>query len=301
MRWDAITGHPVGVQERFVIRKISAELLPLTHELAKKIATMPSLPGERDKKPSRIKFFQAHIKEGTFGSPTWSIAVVKDSQETREFRADGQHTASTLAELTKEEFPKDLKVTLQKFEIDSIREDGAGLFNMFDNPQSARSNTDVMGVYRAHFDDLQALSAPFLVKVAHGIDFYIRDLPLTERPAQLPSRQHGLFWEEEEYRRFALWLSTWREAKYSFMISKPGLVAEMLADWKGDEDIATEFWGYVLTVSHPDVNHDTRELAETIKEWSSKSKYRQDKFRSRAKKVFERYRKDAKAASLGVQ
>jgi len=270
-----------------MITKISAELVALTHLLAVQISSMQSLPGERPVKAARLKFFEHHLNDGSFTSPTWSTAIIKGTRD--EFRADGQHTSSVLAAIPPDQFPPDLKVTLQRFEIDSISEDGAALFDMFDNPQSARTNTDVMGFYRASHPDLQAIPTSHLIRVANGIDFYLRELPDGEH--RCVTREHGLYFRQEKYRRFANWLSQWLDARHEWMLSKSGLVAEMLADWILSEPLANEFWGYVVTDSHPDVDHETRDLAHKLNEWRKQPRYKQSQFRRQAKTVWNRYRR----------
>lgn len=260
---------------------------------------MKPLLGERDKKQARLKFFSNHLKQGTFGSPTWSIAKLRTTGD--ELRCDGQHTSSVLAAIAVEEFPTNMNVTLQIYAIDSVENDGPILFDMFDNPQSARTNTDAMGIHRAHFDDLIRLDNAFLVKVANGIDFYLKDLVSNSETGgsihRWPSRKHGFYFDDEEHRRFALWLNRWKDAKYAWMISKPGIVAEMFSDWKMQETIATTFWGYVIRFDHPEVNHETRELAEKLKDMCRSSRYKQDHFRNHAQRVWKRYRRLIEAES----
>jgi hypothetical protein len=81
------------------------------------------------------------------------------------------------------------------------------------------------------------------------------------------------------------------------MLTKPGLVAEMLADWKTNPELATSFWSLVLTESHPDVNHETRELSREFKRWTSAPKFKQEKYRSRARRAWQRFRKEQRRAA----
>jgi hypothetical protein len=298
-----------------MIVKKSSQLSPLTHELAKKISTMLKLPGERGMRTARLNFFQNHLKAGTFLSPTWSIVTIKGTDQ--EFRADGQCTSTCLAALAPEDFPKGLNVTVQHWEIDSIAEDGAALFDMFDNPQAARTNTDAMGVHVAQFAELAPLPSGFLVKAANAIDFYMKELERREggqRKLSFTNRKHGHYFDEEEHRRFALWLFQWsdlnpanqiKETKVgnSWMIGRSGIGAEMLTDWKQYPQIATEFWNYVLRSSHPEPSHDTREMGEKFKEWNNRPKFKQDRFKSYAHKMFDRFRRllEAEGISGGAQ
>jgi hypothetical protein len=278
------------------IRLLSTNDVPLTLELAKKFCTMSPLVGERPKKPIRLKHFQDHIKAGSFGEPIWSVAVLKGGGQ--EYRADGQHTSTVLAELAPNKFPEDLKVTIRRFEIDSVEEDAGALFERFDSPGSARTNTDVMGIHRAEHEDLSALALAFLVQVASGIDFYLKSLPVAEgaTPARRwECRKHGFYYNEIENRNFALWLHQWDGTKHFDFVGRSGVMAEALADWKASPGLATEFWSYVFKENHPDPNHETRELVSTIKEMAGKPKFKQSDYRSRSKKYWSRFRRLAEA------
>jgi hypothetical protein len=213
-----------------------------------------------------------------------------------ELRADGQHTSQILAACEPALFPADLNVTITTYRVDSTA-DLSDLFDLFDNPISARTNTDKMGVYVADYEDLAAVDRAFLAKTARGIDYYLRDTSNPEDAARTAlvlhsSRNHGLYFNEAQNRNFALWLYQWRGARHAWMISKPGLVAEMFADWRNYPSIAETFWSQVFTESNPDPNDDTRELASTLKDWVRKSPSpKQNKLRARAKKIWDRYRR----------
>lgn len=285
-----------------MVTKINSELVPLTRELAQRFAQMKPLPGERTIKASRLRFFQAHIDQQTFNSPTWSSATVAGSED--EYRADGQHTSSALASCAEDRFPQGLKVTLNTYRMDSI-EDAPDLFDLFDNPMSARTNTDKIGVYVAEYPELENMNHAFLTKITRGIDYFYRDLS-QERSEQLDirlyvAREHGLYFKEEQHRSFAVWLDALsREqkrgghvaaAREAWMINKAGLVAEMFADRRADPEVAGRFWSEVMTGSNPDKDDETRELPNVLKEWLKKSTVKQGRLRARAKKAFERYRR----------
>lgn len=275
-----------------MIIKVKAELLHLTHELAVQFNTMPPVPGERDKRPSRLNFFKRHLKNGTFGSPTWSVAIVKGAIE--EMRADGQHTSTVLAGLPPEQFPQGLQVTKQTFQIDSVEEDAQPLFDMFDNPQSARTHTDAMSIYRAQWGDLKGLKNAFLVDVAKGIDYYLEEFPLDPNypKVQWARRKFGMYYTTPKHRDFANWLHQWEDARHAWMIGKGELTAEMFHDWNAFPNIATIFWGYVLKEDHPDSADETRELAATLKDLAGRKKdLKKDAFRKQARKFWDRYRR----------
>jgi hypothetical protein len=66
-----------------MVTKIKSELLPLTRELAIEFLQMAAFPGERDKRPVRLKFFQTHLRNHTFRSPNWAKAIIEGIKEER--------------------------------------------------------------------------------------------------------------------------------------------------------------------------------------------------------------------------
>ncbi|HEY6363173.1 MAG TPA: hypothetical protein VI585_00140 [Candidatus Binatia bacterium] len=268
--------------------KTHVELETLTRELAEKFAAMQPMPGERERKHSRLAFFQNHIKEKTFVSPTWSIGIHRSTGA--EYRLDGQHSSYTLAHLPEDEFPENLTVTIQKYTFDSLDQDAYGLFDLFDHPKSARTNEDIMGVHQAHYPDLDNLSRRFLVKTTNGIEYFEKEI--VKNGTVLPARQHGAYFSNEKYREFALWLVEFQGTEHEWMINYKALVGEMLADWEHSAELASEFWSYVFKESHPDPDDDTRELSRTLKEWTAKPKYKPNQFRKKANRTWERFRKN---------
>lgn len=229
-----------------MIKKVKSELVPLTREIAQKFASMQALPGERTFNPDRAKFYQDHLKGQTFNSPTWSQAFVAGTKHP--WRGDGQHTSFVLANSPDSLFPVELKVTIHTYELDSFSEAPA-FFDLFDNPKAARSNVDKMGTYTASYPDLATIDRVFLAKVARGIDFYLRDLSKESGQSvkTYPTREHGLYFDEEHHRQFAIWLSQWRDNKRGgWMLSKAGLTAEMFADRKSHPELAQLFWDQVI-------------------------------------------------------
>jgi hypothetical protein len=281
-----------------MIRKIKSELDPLTRELAEKFSRMKSLPGERTRKPSRLRFFEVRLERKTFNSPTWSKAVIAGAEG--EWRADGQHTSHVLANCPEALFPADLPVTVNTYQMDSMA-DAPDLFDLFDNPMAARTNVDKIGVYVAGYSDLALMDHAFLTKITRGLDYYYRDLSkerLEKESSEQQTillyiaREHGLYFKDDSHRVFTRWLHVWCESKHGWMIGKPGLLAEMFADWKTHSELATRFWGEVMMESNPDPDDETRELSRKLKDWSRKQPMiKQDRFRSQAKKIFERYRR----------
>jgi hypothetical protein len=283
-----------------MITKVKVELLPLTLELAKKINGMRPLPGERDLKASDVRRFETHLKAGTWTSPSWAVARVKETDEV--YRADGQHTSHALLNALPELFPVEGNVTITHYDIDSIKDDAAALFEEFDSPLSARSNKDVMGIYRARYKELedQKVDKDFLVKVTNGIDFYLRDQrgELLQSVIRYTVRKHGLYLDDPEFRSFVMWLYRWHGTKYAWMIGKPGIIAEILTDWKTDAKIATEFWDFAFRESHPDVTNVTRKLTTKFNDWRRDTKKKpQDRYRKEARDGWQKYLKIAELST----
>jgi hypothetical protein len=294
-------------------RKLRAELLTLTPELCQEFSTMPQLPGERDLKESHVDFLDRHLTDGTFISPTWSVATVKGT--TQQLRCDGQHSSTLLARIATHEperFPEGLPVTIQYFEIDSVEQDAANLFNLFDNPKSSRTNTDVMSVFRAQHELLKTMDNSFLVEIARGINFYLDDLiddikkeyektatkaakkglPAPPRP-QLPlthqARQYGLYWDEPEYREFTQWVRQWSDSRCRWILAKPGVVAQILDSWKAVPQRAQRYWDFVFSENHPDPEHASRRLVLKLRALTAKPRPKADEFRSLAEESWATY------------
>ena len=263
----------------------------MTPELAKKFATMDKLPGERPLKAKRLKFFEDHIKEGTFIDPSWSVGVCKKDGKT--YRLDGQHTSTILASQPPETFPQNKLATIITYEFDSVEDDAAMLFDTFDNPQSSRNNEEMMGVFRASHNDMSELSNSLCVHVANGIFQYESS---QGKGVIYPPRVRGLYFTDERNIKFAHWIKSLFDddnVKNGWLLSKPGIIGEMLADWLFNNEVASEFWGYVLRENHTDPDNITRELAEDLKRWRVKQERKsQEDYRSRAQKSWKRYRKE---------
>ena len=281
-----------------MLRKVKSELVPLTRELAVEFAQMKPVPGERPLRPSRSKYFEWQLLQGSFNSPNWAKALIEGTQG--EWRADGQHTSHLLATCEESLFPVGLSVTVNTYHLDSMLET-ADLFDLFDNPMSARTNADKLGIYIADHPDLVGMDRTFLGKVARGIDYYYRDLlKNNSKIVVFEPRQHGLYFHMDATNRaFAIWLAGQHQAKHAWMIGKPGITAEIYSDWRNHPELADRFWTEVMTERNPDPDDDTRELSRTFREWSRKQpRVRQDRFRTHAKKIFDRYRRNSRSKDM---
>lgn len=276
--------------------KKSTRIEPLTPELAKEIAAMPGLPGERELRPARLKFLRSHIKDRSFVGPNWAIAVGDKTGET--FRINGQHSSNLLASLEPEEFPDGLNVTIDVYEFTDFDTDAAGLFNLFDHPRSARTDTDFMGIFRARHEEFVGMDNAFLVKIASGIDANIRmRVEKAEGGAKtqlygelLPHREHGNYFENKQYRQFAVWLYQWRNTTHFAFVGRNGVTSEILEDWRASVEFATEFWSYVFRENHPDPEHESRELVRELQALVMKpKKVAADEWQKKTRKYWSRF------------
>ena len=278
-----------------MIQKVNSELVPLTRELARQFAQMKPVPGERPLRASRLKYLESRLQQQRFCSPTWAKALIEGAGG--EWRADGQHSSHLLATCEDGLFPSGLSVTVDTYRLDDILE-LADLFDLFDNPISARSNADKLGIYIADYADLAKLDRAFLGRAARGIDYYCRDLFKSNSKVMVfGAREHGLYFHADGANRdFAVWLYGHRQTKHAWMIGKPGIAAEIYSDWRNHPELADRFWTEVMTERNPDPDDETRELSRTFREWSRKQpRVRQDRFRVHAKKAFDRFRRNSRA------
>lgn len=267
--------------------KTNVTLETCTRELAKTFAEMASLEGERPLKPSRLAFLANHAKAGTFVSPTWAVVIDKTTGERK--RGNGHHSSTMLSTLPDNEYPKDLMVTIEEYTTDDLAKDAFLIFDLFDHPASVRGNLDVMNLHRVHYQDLKDVDTKALLSITNGIALYEKGL---KKGVFLPVRERGAYLQRDEYRRFALWATSFLATVHGWMLKKPGIVAEMLGHDRSDHQTAETFWSLVFNESHPDSDHETRELSRTLKELAAKaSKISQDRFRKETAKQWRRFQR----------
>jgi hypothetical protein len=249
--------------------KVKAESRPLTPELAVQFAEMDPLPGERCLRPTRMAYLTAQLLRGKFSGPDWATGYCRSDGKT--YRLDGHHSSSLLANLpTGASFPSGLVVTTTTYEFDSM-EDAVDVFNLFNNPVSVRNNADVMGVYSAYVPGLDGYSREFLVAVANGLSESERQRRRrgSKDAVVLHPRSRGLYFVypgHPEFVEHAHWLATFRERKNASFLGRAVIVSEMIAQRMAMPEVAHDFWHLVFSESHADPEHETRVLAESIRE-----------------------------------
>ncbi len=274
--------------------KTNVTLDSCTQDLAKTFATMPALDGERELSPARLAFLDGHRKAGTFVSPTW--AVVVDKTTGQKYRANGQHSSTMLANCPTEEYPAGLMVTIEEYTTDDLTHDAFLIFDLFDHPRSVRGNVDVMNLHRAHYPDLKTVDSKLCLALCNGIAMF--EAARGDKGVVLPTRQRGGYLQQDDYRSFVQWGATFAVTRHAWLLKKPGVVWEMIVSRRSDPDEAEEFWRLVFTESHPDSDHETRELSRTLREYVGKPRVSQDRFQKEAAKQWRRFRKSVTPVPL---
>ncbi len=268
----------------------NTELTPLTRDLAISFHNMEAVPGERELKSSRLKFFRDHLKAKTLRDLRWTRVVNETGGNMR--RLDGQHTSHVLATCAPELFPSGLKVSITTYMSDDLANDAPSLFDVFDHPKAARNSEDAIGFYRSQWLELHPIGNHTAMHAVNGIAEFESS---QEEGVVFVPRKRGLYFAHPHLRAFTVWMhALGKDANVvnGWLFTKSGIVAEMLVDWKADPALATEFWGYVLGENHPDRNHVTRDLAEHLKRMNQRSRTpSQLDFRKRANRSWSQFRK----------
>jgi hypothetical protein len=125
-----------------------------------------------------------------------------------------------------------------------------------------------------------------LVAVANGI---YRAESEREGGSLRTPRERGLYFNDPAFREFVLWLWEFVDAPHGWMHREAGLVAAMLEHTRRYPTEAREFWRLVLTESHPDPDHETRELSRDLVNIKHRPRYNQDTLRREATKAWKRF------------
>jgi hypothetical protein len=258
----------------------------LTPVLATQFAQMPGLPGERPLRDNRLAYLGKERLEGRFTSPSWAIVV--EAATGARYRANGQHSSTMLSRLPETDFPVGLMVSIAEYTTTDLNRDGFPIFNLFDNPRQARSNTDIMGLSRAQHADLADIDLSLLVELCNGVNHYEDHQP---NGVTFPPRERGGHLEREAVRAFVLWAVEYETELHAWMFKKAGVVAEMYGNIQTDAPTAQEFWRLVLTESHPEADHDSRELSRILKDLLPTGRADQNRLQKEAAKYWRRYRR----------
>lgn len=299
------------------IKKLRAQLIELTPTILAEFAQARPLPGERSVKERRMTQLSRLMESGQFHGLDWARGYCRADGHT--YRFDGQHTSKLLSEILDRAnehpraqlpFPAGIPITLVDWEFDSVDTDAPAIFNMFNNPLSARSNTDMMETYQAFYPDLAGIDVSLLMKAMNGVTYYekqqhekAKKKDPTARRLQFDTRDMGVELHTDRYRAFILWLVGFQDLRlFKRTVSRAGLVASLYADWLENAETAQQFWTLVLSESAPDPDDETRSFAEQLKRMNAdRKKVTQGEFFKEAAKAWKRYkrtlqRSDAAAA-----
>lgn len=97
--------------------KRTSELLPLTPALARQLANMDSVPGDRELDQRRVEQLRRQAAVCLLGMFRWSYVSIG----TKQMRLNGQHSSFLLVALADEgRFPVGLQVYLRTYQVDGI-------------------------------------------------------------------------------------------------------------------------------------------------------------------------------------
>jgi hypothetical protein len=289
-----------------MFKLIDVKKKPLTRELATEFATMTPLPGERPVSrgvgghAGRLGTLKNLLLSGLFTDPDWATA--KSKEDNQIYRANGQHSSLMLTGLTDEEFPKGLSAVIKSYVIDSVEQDAMNLFDLFDNPLSARSNQDAMGVLKARHPEMAGMSNQFAFAVSAGIqerERHVQDGSLYK------ARKRGMYFEEERYREFASWLFGWHDPSLGrnlgLVLRHPGVIAEMLKDFEQDRETATRAWGHVIMQDETDPDSLSQGFINELSRMNREPSYKQDAFQRKAERFWKQSLKQAPVFTMAAR
>ena len=233
-------------------RRVRSETAVLTPAHVEQAQAAASIPGERPIRPKRANTIRQWIANGRFCRANFAYAKCKEDGVT--YRVNGQHTSHELSKCDDDDpnaldFPQDVEVHIEHWECDNLG-DLADIFDTFDNPTSARSNDDKLGVFLAQYDDLRGVSKTVTKAAVQAVNEYRRGLMSDEcRPVH--SRELGLLLADDEIREFVRFCADFEESVYRGW-KNYGIGAAMYETWKEDAETAREIWSEVFEESNPD-------------------------------------------------
>jgi hypothetical protein len=168
------------------LKLLSAKIVPVTHDLAKRYRDMKPLKNERPLKKVRAKEQIKLLEDGKFFTAVWGECEYNGTI----FRGNGNHTSHEITACfqahnggldeksesfvtaylfapggkwsgeTTEDLPKleegQIKALVEKFHADEP-DDLVEFFRRYDAKESARSVGDILGIHVGEFDDLDGL------------------------------------------------------------------------------------------------------------------------------------------------
>jgi len=284
------------------------ELLDLTPALARKFHGMRAMPGERVLQPKRTNWIRTLLARGAFYAPRWATA----KHGRTEFRVDGQHTSHVLTELANTDqrsFPKGLLAIVDRFKVDSL-EDLAELYDYFNNPVSGRSSKDKLTFFLGYFGqehpELEGCDIALTGYALTGMSVAIMERERATKGREgatggkLSARDRGHLLDPHAADGtgipFVVWCQKLKGTPNGGKFLRiPGLASQVYEQWCENKKSATTFWQHVMREDHPDPDHETRELARKVHEWSGTKHAKQmHRFIKAASRTWKIYRKSSR-------
>jgi hypothetical protein len=221
---------------------------------------------------------------GTIESGVWTLArwATCDCKElSRRIRVNGQHSSAALVKAAASGmFPSGTQAVIERYECDT-EEDLAEVFDLFDNPMSARTTSDKFAFYAGTHDDLAGLDPVLLGTICNGvaryktsrkIDLKAKKAEVDQIPLTFPAREKGQYLNEPKVREFLRWAYGLSATKLPKALRETEITQCMFNDFSVDEKFARLFWERVFASSHDDPDHPTRQLYATLVELLAKDR-----------------------------
>ena len=274
----------------FRLNERRSELLnPFHVEEARKAEDMP---GERKLKASRLTAIRSWIANKRFCRAHFAYAECAEDGKT--YRVNGQHTSTVLSECNDDDpkafdFPKDIQVDLEFWKCDT-KSELSDIFDTFDNPKSARTNDDKLGVYQAQYSDLQGVSRKVCKAGLQAINELRRQKNEDGKPA-VALRETGLLLAETEVREFIRWLMSFDNAPNRLWANQ-GIGAAMAESFYEDRDSSDAIWSQVIDEANPDPRDPKRLWASQIRATVARSTRNKGWYFRNARKEYRKWKKE---------
>lgn len=258
---------------------VKSSTVPLTPALAEEFATMAPSVTERPIDQARVGYLSGVLAAGVVVPFDWAFATIKSEEKKTKYRVNGQHSSTVLSQANGQ-FPKDMFVHLDEYEVPSKAE-LATLFRQFDPKKSARTALEVVNAYGSVVEELDGVSRKILKLAAEAIVWHDRHV-MDNKAAPSGDDRYQLVLESGHH-DFFKWLDT-----QILGIKTPELknVAAMAAAWatfQVDQGIANEFWVDVAAGSEVAANPD--EPAPILDDWLCA--VREGKTKAKAAEVYQ--------------
>lgn len=237
---------------------LNAEVKPVTKDLVSQFRNMLASPTERELNPARVKHLREKADAGQLVTFQWAVARFKG----QDYRMNGQHSSTMLDELAKTangNFPTDLKVHMDTYDVGNDEGALAILFRQFDDRKSGRTPGDVAGAYQGLNEKLRDVPRASAKLAVEGVSWYRRHILGVNK--NLTGDDIFVQFAEQGLETFIIWVGEIFTIKTPEMKRKE-IVAAMYACFAdGNEQEARNFWAEVARGGKEyDDNHPTTVL-----------------------------------------